>query len=181
MVNFPRRYGELPFYLENPCYNDVKFCGTPRSFPGKRREIGCVTMTNKKLALLLSGLMLLSACGTPGETTGSVGSAAPVSSSASVSVEASSADETPATVGTITLGGDSITISGNGATVNGTTVTITQPGNYDISGELSDGQIIVDAGKEDDVSLTLSGASITSGAVVNAVNAALDLVSGKIG
>lgn len=118
-------------------------------------------MKNQKLALLLSGLMLLSACGAPGETTGSVGSAAPVSSSASVAVEASSADETPATVGTITLGGDSITVSGNGATVNGTTVTITQPGNYDISGELSDGQIIVDAGKEDNVSLTLSGASIT--------------------
>ena len=91
-------------------------------------------MKNQKLALLLSGLMLLSACGAPGETTGSVGFAAPVSSSASVAVEASSADETPATVGTITLGGDSITVSGNGATVNGTTVTITQPGNYDISG-----------------------------------------------
>ena len=118
-------------------------------------------MKNQKLALLLSGLMLLSACGAPGETTGSVGSAAPVSSSASVAVEASSADETPATVGTITLGGESIAVSGNGATVNGTTVTITQPGNYDISGELSDGQIIVDAGKEDNVYLTLSGASIT--------------------
>ena len=76
-----------------------------------------------------------------GRNDGSVGFAAPVSSSASVAVEASSADETPATVGTITLGGDSITVSGNGATVNGTTVTITQPGNYDISGELSDGQI----------------------------------------
>ena len=118
-------------------------------------------MKNQKLTLLLSGLMLLSACGAPGEATGSVGFAAPVSSSASVAVEASSADDTPATVGTITLGGDSITVSGNGATVNGTTVTITQPGNYDISGELSDGQIIVDAGKEDNVYLTLSGASIT--------------------
>lgn len=118
-------------------------------------------MKNKKLALLLSGLMLLSACGAPGETAGSVGSAAPVSDSASAAVEASANDEAPATVGTITLNGDSITVSGNGATVNGTTVTITQPGNYDISGELSDGQIIVDAGKEDNVYLTLSGASIT--------------------
>ena len=118
-------------------------------------------MKNKKLALLLSGLMLLSACGAPGESAGSVGSAAPVSDSASAAVESSANDEAPATVGTITLNGDSITVSGNGATVNGTTVTITQPGNYDISGELSDGQIIVDAGKEDNVYLTLSGASIT--------------------
>ena len=118
-------------------------------------------MTKKKLALLLSGLMLLSACGAPGETAASVSSAAPVSDSASVAVEASTADEALATVGTITLDGDSITVSGNGAQVNGTTVTITQPGNYDITGELSDGQIIVDAEKEDEISLTLSGASIT--------------------
>ena len=118
-------------------------------------------MTKKKLALLLSGLMLLSACGAPGETAASAGSAAPVSDSASVAVEASTADEALATVGTITLGGDSITVSGNGAQVNGTTVTITQPGNYDITGELSDGQLIVDAEKEDEISLTLSGASIT--------------------
>lgn len=118
-------------------------------------------MTKKKLALLLSGLMLLSACGAPGETAASVSSAAPVSDSASVAVETSAADEALATVGTITLNGDSITVSGNGATVNGTTVTITQPGNYDITGELSDGQILVDAEKEDEISLTLSGASIT--------------------
>lgn len=118
-------------------------------------------MTKKKLALLLSGLMLLSACGAPGETAASVSSAAPVSGSASVAVEASTADEALATVGTITLGGNSITVSGNGATVNGTTVTITQPGNYDITGELSDGQILIDAEKEDEISLTLSGASIT--------------------
>ena len=117
-------------------------------------------MTKKKLALLLSGLMLLSACSAPGETAGSVSAAAPVSGSVSVEAEASS-EEALKTVATITLSGDSITVSGNGATVNGTTVTITQPGNYDISGELSDGQIIVDAGKEDNVYLTLSGASIT--------------------
>ncbi len=118
-------------------------------------------MTKKKLALLLSGLMLLSACGAPGETAGSVSSAAPVSDSAGVAVETSAADEALATVGTITLNGDSITVSGNGATINGTTVTITRPGNYDITGELSDGQILVDAEKENEISLTLSGASIT--------------------
>ena len=118
-------------------------------------------MTKKKLALLLSGLMLLSACGVTGETTGSVSAAAPVSGSVSAETEVSAAEEGLNTVATITLGGDSITVSGNGATVNGTTVTITQPGNYDISGELSDGQIIVDAGKEDTIFLTLSDASIT--------------------
>lgn len=118
-------------------------------------------MTKKKLALLLSGLMLLSACGVTGETTGSVSAAAPVSGSVSAETEASAAEEGLNTVATITLGGDSITVSGNGATVNGTTVTITQPGNYDITGALSDGQIIVDAGKEDTIFLTLSDASIT--------------------
>ena len=118
-------------------------------------------MIKKKLALLLSGLMLLSACGVTEETTGSVSAAAPVSGSVSTESEQESAAITAATVATITLSGNSITVSGNGATVNGTTVTITQPGNYDVSGELSDGQIIVDAGKEDNVSLTLSGVSIS--------------------
>ena len=53
--------------------------------------------------------------------------------------------------GEITLSGDSITVSGNGAKVSGSTVTITQSGNYTVSGTLSDGQILVDAGKEDDI------------------------------
>ncbi len=62
----------------------------------------------------------------------------------------------------ITLDGDSAEISGNGAAADGSIITITENGTYVISGTLTDGQIIVDAGDEDDVRLVLNGVSITS-------------------
>ena len=61
----------------------------------------------------------------------------------------------------ITLGGDSISVDGNGTETDGATVTITEAGSYQISGTLNDGQILIDAGKEDEVTLILDGASIT--------------------
>lgn len=110
----------------------------------------------KKIALLLSGMMLLSACGAPAHSAAST-------AAESAPAQASSVDSSglSAPSGEITLSGDSITVSGNGAKVSGSTVTITQSGNYTVSGTLSDGQILVDAGKEDDITLTLSGVSIT--------------------
>lgn len=46
-------------------------------------------------------------------------------------------------------------------TLSGSTYTITSGGTYVVTGTLSDGQIIIDAGEEDEVELDLSGASIT--------------------
>jgi len=63
--------------------------------------------------------------------------------------------------GVITLG-NPITVSGSGATVTGSTVNITAAGSYSISGNLSDGQIVVDTKDKDPVTLVLNGASITS-------------------
>ena len=110
----------------------------------------------KKIALLLSGMILLSACGAPAHSAAST-------AAESAPAQASSVDSSglSAPSGEITLSGDSITVSGNGAKVSGSTVTITQSGNYTVSGTLSDGQTLVDAGKEDDITLTLSGVSIT--------------------
>ena len=51
-----------------------------------------------------------------------------------------------------------------GISADGSVYTITEAGEYTISGLLSDGQIVVDAGDDDDVKLILSGASISSGA-----------------
>ena len=45
---------------------------------------------------------------------------------------------------------------------SGCTVTITQAGSYTLTGSLSDGQILVDAGNENKVRLILNGVSITS-------------------
>ena len=44
---------------------------------------------------------------------------------------------------------------------NGTTYTVTAAGEYVLSGVLAEGQIVVDAGDDDKVTLTLSGTSIT--------------------
>lgn len=60
----------------------------------------------------------------------------------------------------ITLNKDSIFVDGKGATVDGTKVTITDAGTYTLSGELDDGQIIVDAEDSDKVNIILNGVTI---------------------
>lgn len=61
----------------------------------------------------------------------------------------------------ITLG-DTISIDGNGATVDGSKVVINSAGTYGFTGTLKDGQIVVNAGKEDNVRIVLNGVDITS-------------------
>ncbi|OLO56803.1 hypothetical protein BKH30_00985 [Actinomyces oris] len=87
---------------------------------------------------------------------------------ASVEDASSSADDagTPDTSSatTITLSGSSASASGSASSnvkVDGGTVTISGAGTYVISGELSNGRIVVNAPKAD-VRLVLKGASITS-------------------
>ncbi len=73
----------------------------------------------------------------------------------------------------ITLTGSTATADGEGVTVDGNTITITDEGTYVVTGTLTDGQIVIDAGKKDDVELVLSDASISSSttAAVYAVKA----------
>ena len=76
--------------------------------------------------------------------------------------DAGTTDTSSAT--TITLSGSSASASGSASSnvkVDGGTVTISGGGTYVISGELSNGRIVVNAPKAD-VRLVLSGASITS-------------------
>ena len=61
----------------------------------------------------------------------------------------------------IVLNGSSITVEGEGAEVNGSVVTITAGGNYDVSGSLSDGQVVVNSEDESIVRLILNGADIS--------------------
>lgn len=60
----------------------------------------------------------------------------------------------------ITLSGSIAQSNGSGVSINNATVTISKEGCYLISGELEDGQIIVDAGDSDKVQLVLNKASI---------------------
>ena len=57
--------------------------------------------------------------------------------------------------------GSSIEVKGNGVVVDNNKVTINSGGTYSISGEISDGQIIVNASKEEKVSIILNGVNIT--------------------
>lgn len=61
----------------------------------------------------------------------------------------------------ITLADGATTVDGDGVTVDGDVVTITAEGTYRISGTLTDGQVVVDAG-DANVRLVLDGADITS-------------------
>lgn len=76
----------------------------------------------------------------------------------------------------VILDGSSATANSDDVTVDGSTVTITAEGTYSLSGMLADGEIIVDAADEDDVTLILAGVDITNGdgaaiAVMNADDA----------
>jgi hypothetical protein len=70
----------------------------------------------------------------------------------------------------ITLNGSSIAVNGTGVTVDGSRATIYAAGTYSLSGELDDGQIIVQATSADMVRLILNGVKITS-----STNAPIDI------
>ena len=91
-----------------------------------------------------------------------LGANASVEKASSSEDDAGTTDTSSAT--TITLSGSSASASGSSSgnvTVDGGTVTINSGGTYVISGELSNGRIVVNAPKAD-VRLVLKGASITS-------------------
>ena len=84
---------------------------------------------------------------------------------------------------TITLSGTKITAQGDGVTITDNILTITSAGTYQISGSLSEGQIIVDTKDEDTVHLIFDGMDITSSTsepifVKNAENTVITLVEG---
>ena len=120
-------------------------------------------------ALLLALVLTLSSCG-------STGSSADEGSGTATSTEYSAAsksemfterdlssdyDENGAVK--ITMSGTSAEASSSdGISISGSTVTITAEGTYIFSGELTDGQIIVEADDAAKVQIVLDGASVTS-------------------
>ena len=74
----------------------------------------------------------------------------------------------------IALRGDAASVEGSGAAFSDGVLTISEAGTYVLAGELNDGQIRVDAGKEDVVRLVLNGVGLrsASGAVIYAKQAA---------
>ena len=78
------------------------------------------------------------------------------------SIEVASAEYDESSATKITFNGDSIEVSGSGATFSGSILTINSGGTYLLTGTLTDGQVIVDATKNDKVQLVLNGVDITS-------------------
>ena len=62
----------------------------------------------------------------------------------------------------IVLNGDSISVEGNGASANGSVVTIGSAGTYNVTGSLTNGQVIVDTQDEAIVRLILENATINN-------------------
>lgn len=73
---------------------------------------------------------------------------------------AGSYDESKSAV--ITLNGSSATCSSDAVQIDGSTVTITDEGTYLLQGTLEDGQILVNADKDDKTQLVLDGVTVTN-------------------
>ena len=126
---------------------------------------------NKKLISFLAICSLsvtLTACSVNSNTNSSSGTTASTTSTQSNDYDL----ETIGEIDTYIKLGSKTEIDGKGASVEGNVVTINSAGTYSISGTLSDGQLIIDAGDKDDVYVVLDNADITcsNNAAINIVN-----------
>lgn len=92
-------------------------------------------------------------------------------------------DLNQAAISEILLTGDSITYEGSGASIDGSQITITSAGFYRLSGNLLDGQIIVDTQDSGIVTLLLNGIEIANSSnapiyIKNSEKTVLHLVEG---
>lgn len=123
-------------------------------------------LLKKILAGVLIGcLFLFASCGTIAETTDSDGTSDTAASdsdgTAAVLATAATAEDAEDAKISITADFTVTTEVENGYTQNGSVYTITKAGEYTLSGALSDGQIRVEAGEDDEVTLILSNVSVT--------------------
>ncbi|MGH1505988.1 MAG: carbohydrate-binding domain-containing protein [Acidimicrobiales bacterium] len=142
--------------------------------------------TMRALALV-TALAVLAGCGTTGsatvsdqnalgagvEDTTSEGDASSTEDNVEPHAGSDSYDYDESDVVDIALGSE-ISASSDAVTIDGTTATITSAGAYEITGTLTDGQILVDAGDGAVVEIILNGADIT-----NADGAAIAVMSAE--
>ena len=119
-----------------------------------------------RILCIFIAALLLTACGI--QTAAGASTATAAATSAVTAVATSSAD--PIDTGALTDPVDgtkvttdtfSIVFEGGELTPDGSVYTITEAGEYTLSGALQDGQIVVDAGDSDEVKLILQNASIS--------------------
>lgn len=143
-----------------------------------------MSTTARNTALLLAALLAagsLSACGGRSDLplidigTGQIGTAdgstatgsslvtpdtAPVETRP-VSEAVRGSYDTSSVAAIVTLNGDGATVEGSGVLVSGSVVTFTAAGTYHITGQLTDGQLVVDTEDTEKVKLILDGVSVT--------------------
>lgn len=114
------------------------------------------------------GLSLLAGCATVDGTADSNSLSTDTISSVSISEDEMFTDRdreigySVSDCETVTLSDSGCTSSSDAVSISGSTVTITDEGNYIISGSLSDGQLVVNAENTDKVQLIFDGVSITN-------------------
>lgn len=116
-------------------------------------------ITMKRIVILLIVLAMLTACSKQE-------GGQPEVSTVSSSTQSSSSEEAPSEPSgpdgvEIVLAGEQTHVDGNNIQFSQNTLTISGAGSYVLSGELS-GMVLVDAGKEDEIELTLRGAHISN-------------------
>ena len=107
---------------------------------------------NKKIKLIISEILVCYLIGTSAICYAKTDTQEVQSSD---SVSETTATPESSNEATITLKDNGTTIEGSGAKVEGNIITINEAGVYTVSGSLSDGQIVVEAGKEDKVEFVL--------------------------
>lgn len=120
---------------------------------------------------------------TPTETDKPTATETPSETGQPTTTDTPTTTDNPITYGAvITLSDDGIAIDGTGATAEGSVVTISQAGEYTVTGSLSDGQIAVALPtKSDEVTINLEGVDVTSttGAPFAATKGKVDLSAKK--
>lgn len=137
-------------------------------------------MNFRSLAALFAISVALTGCNTEGtESESSLKASSPIVSGENTTPEINIKDiplysaVSPSEADcTVEFSADKANASGNGASVSGTTVTISEGGIYALSGECTNGKIIVDAPKKE-VGLVLNGLNLTSvnNSVIECANA----------
>lgn len=118
-----------------------------------------------KYILILSSLLLLTACSTDTQSATIPAASETISEttsseSTSNTSETTSSESDEASTGTTISFGDSVDISGSGATLNGNTVEITESGTYTLTGTSTNYNVIID-NESADVDLIFSDLNMT--------------------
>lgn len=111
---------------------------------------------SRQLSALVASILLLFAC----HTDIGVDDKAEETDTVSISDDPSDYVWDSSTVTLIALNGGSISVNGAGAKASGSTATISSPGNYEIKGSLSNGQILVNSTTNGVVRLILNNAFV---------------------